>query len=1066
MSRIVAVGMVRNEADIVESFVRHTLRFADEIRLIDHLSTDRTPQILESLHAEGLNILVTRHTGQARIQEILTTALAKEAFADGADWVIPLDCDEFIDAPSPTHLRDHLAQLPKGSIAWWPWVSMVPQPTNDRTLVDPVQRIRHRRETETVNTPKCLVSRGFASKADWQLAPGNHHVRLSNMDPLPMVRMPEGYGLRHYPVRSVSQLMSKMVLGRLAWMPRLKKDSGISFHTRNFFDRVKAGWTPSDQDLAAYACNYQEADQSEAFDLKNDPLKVQHVLQYTRETEALFLPRLLDWAEKIVVSTSVAVPPAVFVSKPRHIEQSDQKPPKTPQVSERAALFFNRANTAFREGRFEDARDAAEQAAQLAPELAIAHVLKARSLRRLGDEAAARAAYDAALIVDPVSFDALLERGNVLRGLGETAEAAASYTRAMESRPFDTRPALALARLWEEQPGRDAEEQAAIAFQRALDRAGAGAEPAATMANLCRDLARFRMDRAELAKALDALRQARLLAGSSDLTAVIDLDLAEVYLRLGMTTEAKALMEPLSASDDPALLRALAHLAYRFNFWAEAVMILERWTARYPDDAQAHLDLADMQVKSWLLEEALASLDRAEAGGRVPQAGSAALRASIANRLGDADTALRLYEGLVAEGQGSFAPNAAMSLLYTDSVTPDEVAHRHRALFAGWGQDARSRDSFEVDRDPDRPLRIGLVSGDLHHQHPVNIFLQPLLARWDHSNLPLTIYSTGQTVDDQTRLARSRVGTWQDVTAAQLPARVPADGIDILIDLAGHTAGGTMRAFARRMAPVQASFLGYPGSTGVPNIDWLIGDPVVTPPDADHLCSERVLRLPNTVFCFAPETDYPLPDFEALSRGRRLTFGSFNNIPKLTPRTIRLWADVMKAVPDSMLLLRAPSFKDAGAIARLRRLFGEQGIPQDRLTFRGPVGLDVMMQAYGEVDIALDPFPYCGGTTTLQALWMGVPVLTMEGGQFVSRMGASFMTAAGLPAWVAKDDAAYVAQAVALGQDRTALLALKRGLRAQLQTRPGWDADRYASDFGAALRTMWRKTMERPPGRV
>jgi protein O-GlcNAc transferase len=731
-------------------------------------------------------------------------------------------------------------------------------------------------------------------------------------------------------------------------------------------------------------------------------------------------------------------------------------------ITPEAAAAFNAANAAFREGHFNAARDAAARAAQLAPDLAIAHVLKARALRRLGDEAAARAAYDAALATDPASFDALLERGNVLRGLGEAAEAAASYSKAMEVRPVDARPALALARLWEEQPGQDAAEQAAVAFQRALDRAGAAAEPALAMAGLCRDMARFRMDRADLPQALDALRQARLLAGSSDLTPVIDLDLAEVYLRLGMTSEAQALMERLSGSEDPALLRALAQLAYRFNFWAEAVAILERWTARHPDDPQAHLDLADMQVKSWLLEEALASLDRAEASGTVPQAGSAALRASVANRLGDADTALSLYEGLVADGNDSFAPNAAMSLLYADSVTPVEVARRHRALFAGWGQDARSRESFEADPDPDRPLRIGMVSADLHHQHPVNIFLQPLLARWDHATLPLTIYATGQTVDDQTRLARSRAGTWHDVATAQLPARVQADGIDILIDLAGHTAGGTMRAFARRMAPVQASFLGYPGSTGVPNIDWLIGDPVVTPPDSDHLCSEQVLRLPNTVFCFAPEVDYPLPNFAAVSRGRPLTFGSFNNIPKLTPRTLRLWVNVLKAVPDSRLLLRAPSFKDAGAVARFHHLFGEQGIPAERLTFRGPVGLDVMMQAYGEVDIALDPFPYCGGTTTLQALWMGVPVLTMQGGQFVSRMGASFMIAAGLPDWIAKDDAAYVAQAAALGQDRQALLDLKRGLRARLLACPGWDADRYAADFGGALRKMWRKTMEHP----
>jgi len=730
-------------------------------------------------------------------------------------------------------------------------------------------------------------------------------------------------------------------------------------------------------------------------------------------------------------------------------------------ITPEAAAAFNVANAAFREGRFDEARDAAARAARLAPDLAIAHVLKARALRHLGDEAAARAAYDAALATDPTSFDALLESGNVLRGLGEPTEAAASYTKAMEVRRGDVRPALALARLWEEQAGQDAAERAAVAFQHALDRAGAGAEPAPAMAGLCRDMARFRLDRADLPGALDALRQAQLLAGSSDITAVIDLDLAEVFLRLGMTVKAQAQMERLSGSDDPALLRELAQLAYRFNFWAEAVAILDRWTKLFPDNAQAHLDLADMQVKAWLLEDALVSLGRAEASGAVPHAASAALRASIANRLGDADTALALYEGLVANGQNSFAPNAAMSLLYADSATPQEVAHRHRALFAEWGNEARSQESFRADPDPNRPLRIGMVSGDLHHQHPVNIFLQPLLARWDHAGLPLTIYNTGSTVDDQTRLARSRVGVWRDVTTAQLAEAVAADRIDILIDLAGHTAGGTMRAFARRMAPLQASFLGYPGSTGVPNIDWLIGDPLVTLPEADHLCSEHVMRLPNTVFCFAPEVDYPLPDFVGLARGRPLTFGSFNNIPKLTPRTIRLWADVLKAVPDSQLLLRAPSFKDAAAVARFRRLFSEQGIAPERMTFRGPVALDVMMQAYGEIDIALDPFPYCGGTTTLQALWMGVPVLTMEGGQFVSRMGASFMTAAGLPDWVAKDDTAYVAKAVELGQDRPALLNLKSGLRARLLTRPGWDADRYAADFGAALRAMWRQTTGR-----
>ena len=732
--------------------------------------------------------------------------------------------------------------------------------------------------------------------------------------------------------------------------------------------------------------------------------------------------------------------------------------PRPISISPDAAAAFNAANAAFREGRFTEALEAATRAVTLAPELASAHVLKARALRRQGDEPAARVAYEAALATDPQSFDALLELGNVLRGIGAVEDAAARYTAAMAARPTDARPALALARLMEEQPGQDHAERAAVAFQTALDRAGAGPEPVPAMAGLCRDMARFRMERADLPRALEALRQARLLAGSATLAPLIDLDIAEAYLRLGMMDEAQGLMERLSASEDPSLLRALAQLAYRFNFWAEAVAILTRWTHLRPEDAQAHLDLADMQIKAWLLEDALISLDRAEASGAVPAVASAALRASIANRLGDAETALGLYEGLVAEGQESFASNAAMSLLYADSVTPEVVAERHRALFASWGEGARTRDSFGADPNPDRPLRIGMVTGDLHHQHPVNIFMQPLLARWDHARLPLTIYNMGSTVDDQTRLARRRAGTWRDVSTIQLPAQVEADRIDILIDLAGHTAGGGLRAFARRMAPVQASFLGYPGSTGVPNIDWLIGDPVVTPPEADPLCSERVMRLPHTVFCFAPEAEYPLPDFGA-SQGRPLTFGSFNNIPKLTPRTIRLWADVLHAVAGSRLLLRAPSFKDAGAVARFRRLFADHGIGADRLLLRGPVGLDAMMQAYSEIDIALDPVPYCGGTTSLQALWMGVPVLTMEGGQFVSRMGASFMTAAGLPDWVARDDTDYIAKAVAVAQDRAALLQLKRGLRARLLAQPGWDADRYAKDFGAALQSMWHDTM-------
>ena len=271
------------------------------------------------------------------------------------------------------------------------------------------------------------------------------------------------------------------------------------------------------------------------------------------------------------------------------------------------------------------------------------------------------------------------------------------------------------------------------------------------------------------------------------------------------------------------------------------------------------------------------------------------------------------------------------------------------------------------------------------------------------------------------------------------------------MDLSGHTTHNRMGLFARRAAPVQMSYLGYPGSTGVPNIDWLIGDAVVTPPQDDALCSERVARLPGSVFCYAPEEDYPLPTFGADMAKRPLTFGSFNNAPKLTPRTLALWARVLQAVPDSRLLLKAPSFGDAGAVAFFRERLVTLGVDADRIEFRGPVGLPVMMAEYADVDIALDPVPYNGGTTSLQALWMGVPVLTLHGTHFVSRMGASFMQAAGLPEWVAHDEDDYVAIAQRMASDRKTLLKLKKGLRQRLQSRPAWDVKRHTRDFETAI---------------
>jgi predicted O-linked N-acetylglucosamine transferase (SPINDLY family) len=237
-------------------------------------------------------------------------------------------------------------------------------------------------------------------------------------------------------------------------------------------------------------------------------------------------------------------------------------------------------------------------------------------------------------------------------------------------------------------------------------------------------------------------------------------------------------------------------------------------------------------------------------------------------------------------------------------------------------------------------------------------------------------------------------------------------------------------------------------------MDWLLGDAVVTPPGCEALYSERIARLPGTVFCFAPEADYPGPRYGPAHAQRPLTFGSFNNVPKLTPRTLGLWARILRAVPGSRLLLKAPSFGDAGAVRFFTGQLQALGVSLQRVEFRGPSNLGDMMAEYADVDIALDPLPYNGGTTSLQALWMGVPVVTLEGAHFVSRMGASFMRAAGLDDWVAADDDGYVAVACAKAADRAALLGLKQGLRQRLLARPAWDVRAHTRALEDAFQAM------------
>jgi len=247
-------------------------------------------------------------------------------------------------------------------------------------------------------------------------------------------------------------------------------------------------------------------------------------------------------------------------------------------------------------------------------------------------------------------------------------------------------------------------------------------------------------------------------------------------------------------------------------------------------------------------------------------------------------------------------------------------------------------------------------------------------------------------------------------------------------------------------------------------MDWLIGDAVVSPAEHASLFSEGIAQLPGSVFCWSPVDHYPLPPPRPVDAP--LVFGSFNNVMKLTPRTIALWSGVLRSFPQAQLVLKAPSLGDASVVARFQQLFVEQGITADRLHFEGPEGLDQMMQRYGVIDIALDPTPYNGGTTTLQALWMGVPVLTLAGGNFVSRMGASFLTTLGRSEWIAADQQQLIAIAARLVADLPALRLGRAALREQMAASGLSDPDRYSKAFEALLRRIWCNYCSNDLGRL
>jgi predicted O-linked N-acetylglucosamine transferase (SPINDLY family) len=357
-----------------------------------------------------------------------------------------------------------------------------------------------------------------------------------------------------------------------------------------------------------------------------------------------------------------------------------------------------------------------------------------------------------------------------------------------------------------------------------------------------------------------------------------------------------------------------------------------------------------------------------------------------------------------------------------------------------------------------RRLRIGYVSADLR-EHATAAFIRPILARHDTEGFDIYCYSNSDEADAVTQDMRQQAHCWRsiagvdDARAAQL---IHADAIDILVDLSGHTRGNRLGVFARKPAPVQVGYLGYLNTTGMAAMDYRITDAVADPPGAsDRLHSETLLRLPQTLWCYQPPEDAPSVAPSPVQRNGYITFGSFNHVAKLNDRVLDLWAALLRRLQGSRLLLMA--LPDEETATRIRAALNTRGVDAARIRALPRLARGEYWRMYGEVDIALDPFPYTGGATTSDSLWMGLPVVTLAGSFGFARSAATVLTNAGLAELVAADERQYLDIALQLASAVPVLAGMRGGMRERLLRSPLLDAPRFVAALEQLYREAWQQ---------
>ncbi len=608
---------------------------------------------------------------------------------------------------------------------------------------------------------------------------------------------------------------------------------------------------------------------------------------------------------------------------------------------------------------------------------------------------------------------------NLLRENGSREEAEAAYRRALELNPKLAGAAVRLARF---AYARADFEEAGRRYRQALEARPDHPDTLSSLGVVLKDLGRPQEAIACWQRALEI--EPRHALSHANLGAMYrlmkDLPRAIEHLRTALEIEPR----------DASAATTLAHALLEMGRIGEAEALARGVVERAPQSGDGHLMLGFAAAHQARIEDAIAAFRAAHE--RAPESSVPLSNALFCSLYGEARDAAGLL-GLARELAEKIVPAGPV------------------------------RTQWRNDRDPERRLRLGFLSADLR-RHPVGYFIEPILEHLDPAQFEVACYSTTVAPDEITARLKPHAALWREcggLADERLVELIEADAVDVLLDLSGHTALNRVRALASKPAPVQALYIGYPGTTGMAAMDWIVADARVCPPGYERFYSERVARLAGSFWCYRPNPAAPEPGELPALRGGGVTFGSYNALSKLSDTTLRLWTRVLHAVPGSRLVLKALPFADAATREMTRRRFADAGMDSARLLIEPPTEPDRFLAEYRRVDIALDPAPYNGGTTTCEALWMGVPVVTLAGEAFFARMGASLMHNAGSPELVAASADEYVKIAAALAADIARLGDLRASLRARLAASPILDGPRAGRELGDACRTMWREWLTR-----